>query len=658
MKQPENKTILNDTISLLNSKMGPIAVKSQLTSTVLSGIQKGRQNFKPYIPKKMCQFPNPPRMDDFNMGEGLGVMSLQPAIDGLNQFKESVINEVKTKFQAMGPENAKDTKLAAGAVDLIKKVYDAAKCFTQVVTAVNKLVNTYIQVINFIIVDVINKINILEAQINQLRGMLCLQVNLAFLIQICGQALVSKLLGATGMFDLLGAVVELQNAIAEAEMAATTLLDSDKRIKKQLSIGLTLLQNRINSFLYYQSLHGCLETNKASAVDSFMVDDFLDNFNLDDIQEASFNWSVTNSGAIFDCNIDDELHIIPKMNDMVKNFNPATATFVTIAGRNEEGWIVVPDTYEGLISAGLDPILGRDTNLIFDLSINNGETIIRSVATGKRLGPNDSVTTRTIGSYFNYGKETFDYHKVISILEDNTFDLYLIDQTKKSDIVIGSLYKFINPLTLKPWMFSWDYDNGIDPVVPNYFPLLFKVIDVTSRYVKVKVLGETDLDITKYIPGANPTSYIFTTDFAAPPGDINGNIKFDTTDIDGMPGPTFGDILVDAIFTWPSVTIGLITIPAQTVADGLHYRYDVADPIIKTYIEMNSLTLSKYNLVTLVDKIPHAGERIRCHNWTLSVRVMGNISKINGILFGTSYPGENISLFFLKAKWGFIPVRS
>jgi hypothetical protein len=641
MKQVENKTILNDTISLLDSKLGPVATQSQLTQSILNNIQAGRRNFKPYIPKQLCQYPKT-RSDEFNMNEGLGIVTLQPIIDGLNNFKIAAMNEIKTKFQAMGPENSKDKKLAAGAVSLIKEVYDAAKCYTQVVTNVNNLINSYIASINEMIVTIIQKIDELESQITELKHMMLVETNANYLIAICGKEVFSQLQQSTDIFDLLGAVVELQNAIAEANKATTTLLDSGKRIKMQLNIGLTLLRNRINSFLYYQSVKGALQVSLASA--KTIPDDFLSDFIYTDTQESSFNWSLTNSGGIFDCNIDDDFVVIPRLNEMAKNFDPNSGMIVTIASRTEEGYIVVPDGPDGLISAGLDYRLGPDVNLIFDLSINDGETIVRAVARGDALGPNDSVTTRVIGSYYNYGKETFDYNKLINN-GDGTFGLYLTDITKVSDIQIGSSYYYINPITQKPLTFTWVQGTTIVP-----FPLLFKVLDITNRVVKVKILTDADFTVTDFIPDATG-AWTFTNTITAPPGDIDGSIKIDSST---------GVILNNPIFTWAAYIVPTtgVTIPAQTVADGISYRTDAFDTQVRKYIKLNSCTLQKYNLASSINKIPHAGEQIRCHNWSLSVRISGDVKKVNNIHFSGYYPGKSISLFFLKAKWGFIPAQS
>jgi hypothetical protein len=627
MYQPDNKTILNDVISSLDSKLGPIATQSQLTQNILNGIQTGRKNFKPYTPKKMCNYPNPPRIDEFNMNEGLGIMSLQPVIDGLNHFKAAAINEIKTKFQAMGPENAKDTKLAAGAIELIKNVYDAAKCFSQIITNITTLVNSYVQTINFLIVNVIERISQLEREIIQLKGILNKRNLTNTLIQLASQALVDKLTQATDIFDLLGAVVELQNALAQAEMSARSLRDTPKRVRKQLMITLTLLQNRINSFLYYQAFHGTLKTSRTTALASIPADDFLDNFDFTEVKESSFNWSLTNSGSIFDCNSDDELVILPKMNQMARHFSTTGDTAITVASRNEEGWIVVPDTGEGLISAGLDPRLGSDINLTFDLSINNGETIVKSIARGAPLGPDDKVMKRSIGSYYNYGKETFDYNKMIDN-GDDTFSLYVTDLTKMSDFQIGDCYYFNNPITQIPWKFSW---NG--GIKTNFFPVLFKIIDISVRYVKVIILNPPEIKVSDFIPLAQDFDYTYNNPYTAPPGNANGKLRLDAET---------GLVLTNQIIS---------TDPG----DYMIYLDGVEK---KKYIELDVITLLKYNLVSLVNKVPHAGEKIRCHNWSLNVRISGNVGKVNKMQFSGQFPGEAISMFFLKAKWGFIPIQS
>lgn len=168
----DKNTVLNSTAKALEKQLGPVATKSQLTQNVLNQIQAGRRKLKPYRPKQICMYPHSPKRDDFNISEGLGNVSLQPVIDHLNNLKKNIIREIKTKIQAMGPENTKDIKLAGGAVEIIQEVYEAAKCFSQIVSNVNKVIDTYIQGCNLIISQVVDQINTLTTQVNTLKRML------------------------------------------------------------------------------------------------------------------------------------------------------------------------------------------------------------------------------------------------------------------------------------------------------------------------------------------------------------------------------------------------------------------------------------------------------------------------------------------------------
>jgi len=141
MKQLEIDTSINSKPGHNATQLASKIVDAQIASNIINDIVSARRNLKPWRPRQLCQYPFPPRIDDFNVSRGLGSVSLKPCIDSLNNFKNNCIKEIKTKFQAMGPESAKDSKLAIGAVELIKEVLDAAQCFTQIVTNINNLIN-------------------------------------------------------------------------------------------------------------------------------------------------------------------------------------------------------------------------------------------------------------------------------------------------------------------------------------------------------------------------------------------------------------------------------------------------------------------------------------------------------------------------------------
>lgn len=657
MKSIENKTILNDTVSFFNSKLGPIATQTQLTQNILNKIQEGRRNIKPWTPNKMCQYPSGQRIDEFNMNEGLGAVSLQPIIDSLNSFKIAAKNEIKTKFQAMGPETAKDSKLATGAVTLIKEVYEAAKCFTKTVTNVNNLISSYVQITSKMISDVLDKISQLEGEIETLKTPLLTIENQIIITKYGSKAIFDTLQTKTDIFDILGAVVELQNAISEAELTSQTLLNTDKRILKHLSIGLTLLQNRISSLIYYISLRSTLDYNKIVANASYMTDDFLDDFDFVEIQESSFNWSLTNSGALTDCNVFDSLTLIPRLNKIMKDYKANETNILIIDSRNEEGVIVVPEGGEGLISAGIDQRIGNDTGFVFELSINNGETIIRCDVWGQGI-PNDNESIkRNVGVYYNHGRESFDYNKLIYI-DNYNYRVFLTDDVKIDEIDIGSNYYFTDPTTSTPWTFRWVHTT--DATLTRAFPILYKVMDKTKNSIDLKVLTGADLSVKDFIEGAISSDYSFIIDNnLSLPGDVNGNLKIF---IKNYAGKYF-------VMDQYSVQKYNGTLPAtlDLADDAAAIAWNIAQSQLSDqssanyamYIDFASITLKKYNVSSLVNKVPHAGEKIKCKNWSLIIYPIGSKpSDVNKIKFSNEFPGQDTYLFFLKAKWGFIPSQA
>jgi hypothetical protein len=657
MKQIENKTILNDTISFFESKLGPIATQTQLTQNILNKIQEGRRNIKPWQPNKMCQYPSGQRIDEFNMNEGLGAVSLQPIIDSLNSFKIAAKNEIKTKFQAMGPENAKDSKLAIGAVKLIKEVTEAAKCFTKTVTNVNNLISSYIQITNKMVSDVLNKISQLEGEIEELKQFFLVPDTKLLIIQFASETVLEVLQTRTDIFDILGAVVELQNALGEAEEASNTLLNSKKRIMKHLSINLTLLQNRINSLIYYMNLRKTLDYNKIVAGASYMKDDFLDDFDFVEVEESSFNWSLTNSGSLNDCNVFDTLTLIPRLNKMMKDYRANETNVLIIDSRNEEGYIVVPENGDGLISAGLDQRIGNDTGFVFELSINNGETIIRCDVRGQSNPDKNEVMNRNIGIYHNHGKESFDYNKLIYV-SDNVYRVFLTDNGKIDEIEIGSNYYFNDPTTNTPWKFKWVHNT--DSSLTKLFPILYKVIDKTKNSVDLKVLTNVDLKVTDFINDAIPSNYTFTfQNQSTLPGDVNGNMKIFIKN-------NIGQYLVMDQYSTQKFNANIpLTLDFANDIEAINWNVtqsQLSDQSLANYamyIDFASVTLKKYNVSSLINKVPHAGEKIKCKNWSLIIYPVGSKpTDVNKITFSNEFPGQDIYLFFLKAKWGFIPNQS
>ena len=172
MHQQERPTLINDLATVLNNKLTPITGDTQAVSAIIDRITNGQHAIKPYNPPAFCMYPESPRRDELSFTKGLGQVNLQPVIDQLNTFKQAAIKAIKAQFNAMGPENVKDSKLSAGALEMLNEIYEAAKCFTSMVANVNNLVTTYVQAITQMIVDVVNMINKIENDIFKIINML------------------------------------------------------------------------------------------------------------------------------------------------------------------------------------------------------------------------------------------------------------------------------------------------------------------------------------------------------------------------------------------------------------------------------------------------------------------------------------------------------
>lgn len=656
MNKIEKPTILNDIAKLQSSKLAPIMQQTQSLSQIINRVQGAKSKIKPWRPKELCMYPHSPKKDNFSLSEGLGSISLQPSIDSLNQFKRNCINAIKTKFQAMGPETAKDSKLAGGAVELIAEVLLAAKCFTSIVNNVNNLVSTYINTINLAVSDVIQKMNQLEVEINQLKRLLLKSPE--ELLQVMTAESLDLLNKATGVFDILAIIVSMQEQLNKLQCSIDTLEKSPERVMMHLECTLSLLKSRIESFIYFMTLRDNLKSNTSIAESCYMVDDFLDDFDYGDPRSASYNWSLTNSESLTDYNTIDVMDIYPELNNMFLSYGSGSKPLI-IDSKTESGYIVVPDDGE-IISAGLDSRIDGSLGFIFELVINNGDTIIRSVARG---GKNSSLIKKVKGIYYNKGIESIEYIKKIE-QNNHQYEIILNNPDYLDSVKVGDIYYFdINNIGApNNWKFCLTHKTT---GMKKYFPVLYKVMDKTETSVILYVLQEEDIVASSFITNAKNEDYEFSNVlYNSLPGDSDGRYVVYNTDKNGnyyimdkdgnyyidynsskLNYKTSEDFTPKLDITDPSTwnaTVAAITDPAD-------YRYNKYVDEIK----YGSITLKLYN--SKGGNTTHSGEKIKCNNWALRIYPVGKIEGINKIKFTSNYPADKIALFCLKAHWGFIP---
>ena len=592
MKQPEINTSVNSQIGFMNEHLASAVLSSQLTASIINNINSSRRKIKPWKPAQLCQYPFSKRSDDFNVSRGLGSVSLKPCIDSLNNFKNNCVNAIKTKFQAMGPENAKDSKLAGGALDLISQVLQAAKCFSETVQNVNNLINSYIQTVDLQINSLTNNINNLTNQVNTLKHNL---VVFPFIItnEVIKES-IDLLNRETDIGTMLVLVAQIQKQIAIDSVQVNTLAKSPENMLLHLEASTTLLQGALINLQYALSFKNILHSNKLYANKSMLVDDFLDDFNFSTIQSASYNWSVTNSNALLNYNTLDEKKILPQLTKTFQNYT-SNSTPILIDSSSQSGTIVVPDGSDGLISVGIDSRISPDIGIILQLVINKGETVIVAESYGQNIIENPPINL-VVGKYYNKGIDTYSYN-IISLVTGtpNSLLLYNLDNNSTSDVLVGD-YFYIKDL-------SYVIYNGYYQVTGGgtkyYAPILYKVISTQHNCIEV-IPANQDFDPTYFYSNLPEQTYDAFVYSSAPSSDPY--------------------LLLESI-------------------------YPTSDLIQQT--------LYKYSFDS--SSIPHAGEKIKCNNWQLYIIPAGNPINIQKISFTQNTAAIFANLIAIKAHWGFIP---
>ena len=678
MRKLEKDTVLNSTTEFLDKELSPILKGTQLTSKVLSKIQDGHKQLNPISLPSYCQFPNPSRSDDFNLKEGLGHVSIQPAIDALNNFKKRCIEEIKTKLQAMGPDGVKDSKLAAGAMETIVQVYQAAKCYIKVVQEVNNLIDTYIQTIDIAVNEVTDSIYKLQQEVGT-----CKNNIFSFpstILSLISEETLDLLMKQTGSFELLAVTNDLLNEIGKAQQRTYTLLNSPERILLSLEAEVTKLQCALNSLIYSLNLLNIFGHNRKTAHSMYMSeDDYLSDFiyNQETIEAANFNFSITNTGYLLDYNTFDTYDIIDGLNKMCTAYSAGNVKTNIISLQSEPGYIVIPD--DGIIlSVGLDSRLPANVSLAIELNINSGSTIIKAEATGASSG--DSAITTQNGKFVKKALEQFSYSNVSRV--GNAFKVILLNN--ETDLELGSLYRFIEPVNSDSWVGYNIMYNGVKVLS---IPTLYKVTNISSNTTTLLPLSASDLNAADFInttiyPGATIVDVtqpytlpsLNTHDvpnFIGQTGGLTIYISDDEfytlVDTSGQP-PSSNEIItgpkiINSIADWDLATCqGLTgftitgTSPANFSATNGTVTYTIPS------IQVSSFDMVRYHPYDEPNN-PHGGEKIYCKDWALyyymvtSAQSKEEIDSIQKIHFSGDFPEPNnpISLFAMKAKWGFIP---
>ena len=669
MKPIDQDSFLNRTNLFLKSRPGSVMDKSMTSTNILNAIQNAPNKIppKPWIPKSYCQYPNQPRIDDFDVNKGLGHVSLQPTIDALNQYKQIVIANIKSCLAAMGPDGAKDAKLASQITIFVKQVYDAASCFSQMVKNINNLVTTYLVIINLVISDTIQKISQLEQQILYIKRAFDPQRLTAELVKILTIELINDLNISTDVFSTLNAVNKLLNQIALAQQQVHSLFDAPNRILLNMEAQLSNLQAMCNQFKYFLQLLGVLNSNHTRALGMKINDDFLDDFDYNSTQSGDYWWSLTNSGALINYNTTDDFGLLKTLTTSCRAYKSGLGKPLLIDSRNIAGTIIVPSDGDGLISGALDATAPQGIALLYQLSINSGATIIQALLTPTlTIGSDGTPVGVVIGNYVTKETQNFKYMK-LETTPSGTWKLYLVNPTDANNIQIGD------------WFYNnsyWaDTTTGIDLSVTDNLAYKYDVplhpttiiVDIDPLTSKPRIIPKSTwftstngYNIPLYLENPVPLGAITL------PGDGWYNAYIPVDPAAGLPtyyySLMFEVVTVNSIFVEVKIVIPYIDELIKLPTGVNRWDYIQPDPI-QTKPPMDTkenivFTMGAYSLIHQ-GSVPHTGEKIPCKNWSLTILPVlyegEDVSLMHHLAFYRIQPSDIMSLIFLKCRFGFIP---
>jgi hypothetical protein len=666
MKRLEKTSTINDIAALTASVTAPITPATQQPGQVSSRINAVTPPANPWTLPSILQYPGPPRGDEFNISEGMGTVTLQPVIDALNNFKVSCINSIKTKREAIGPETTKDVNLSVGAVELITQVLQAAKSYTQAIRDINNLINSYISAIDRATVAIANQISIITHQIAQLKAIITTAPQFAtYLISIGMSTWIDRLSNATGIFDILSLVIELEAELMQFENEVHTLSQSYNRIGRHLRADILNLKNRLYALEHISGLRDMLSSNRKTAQNSYMTDDYLLDFNTNPYNSLSYDWSLTNSSGLTEYSlIDDEHNLIEKLNAMFQSYDVNTSAPVIIDSRQDNGQIVVPTG--GILLAGLDPLATPNVTMYLELIIDNGSTIITTKASGDKPTNSNDLLVTNIGKYINRGDREINYSQCIK-RDSNTYELVLVEGSAIP--LEGDLYVFSTPGSSRKISFTLTYDT-ISPAVTGVtteMPLPFQVLSTTHNSVILWRWDQATLLSNNYfLDISNMTNISYLEDCVIDLPDPSEGTYVNASSINNdyiLADSTNSVLYLNSVAMTSATSLpdfmneSITRYTPKAWNDYVATITNPSDPNYNKYIYyavLSVLTLTIYSFNSVSD-IPHVGDKITCKNWVLQCYVSGDKKIINEMRFSHQNTHDTAFIFFMKAHWGFIP---
>lgn len=660
MQRLEKTSTINDSALLLASMPPPAVDVSLDPGQISANVHAVTPPSNPWILPSISSAPGmPPRADELNLNMGLGQVSLQPVIDGLNQFKTMCLNVIQTKREAIGPEATKDSNLAAGAVLVTKQVLEAAKSYTKAIKDINNLIQSYVSAIDIIFMQIIKQISLLQNQIQTIMNMVTGDYYYKLITSVAIKALLMQLKSTTDITVMLTLIIQIEAELIKLEREATKLSQTYDRVNIRFNAEIKLLKNAIYSLMHYTKIRDSLKGSRQAALSAIMIDDYLDGFNLDTYTSLSFDWSLTNSAGLTQYSlIDDQYHLIDRLNAMCKSFDPNHTSPIIIESKQDNGTIVVPDG--GILFAGLDPAATPGVSLFLELVIDNGATIISTQASGDPATGTDPLVTH-FGKYVNRGDKEINFSQCIKKSND-TYQLTLLQNSAIPKV--GDLYIFTTPGGSRPISYTLEYDVDGSTVVPVDMPMPFEVMDTSHNTVLVQRWNQTKLSHVDYfIDMTGKTNLSYSEDLELDIPDSSNRIYMSASTLrdDYIVADSTNTIILDSNSNFMT-TLSLPLYFSGNYIPSTWNTYvativDPFDPNYNKYVYYNYasvLTLSLYTFNGISDT-PHSGDKIKCKNWVLRTYVSGNVDKVRSLRFSRTNSFDSAYIFFMRAHFGFIP---
>jgi len=650
----------------------------------------------------------------FTAGKGLEGASYDAAIQEIERLKQMVLDKIQDLCAASFPDAIKGIPIAKRITDNAKRVTDAVQCFSSTVIKINNLVNSYVnelnkmigwaaqqkQILDRLLTSAVKDLEYLCDKLQQMKDL-----NSPFWKQIEADAIISVVAhlnsSSPDYMAALKAISNLSGAIDEAIDLSYKTFDHGVSLAYQMRATFYNTADMLSRWSFLDALETRMKRNRNHAHTMRLKDDLLERWNSQNTaalrELGSYGFSLTNSGTWHQYSMIDTLRVLPKMQsfidmyeetrddmgirDAIKNLTPALAKKVRdreslevsrgvfIDSREIPGHIVVDDTEFGLISCGLGPTVSPKVALVFDLIIDDGTTMVTAIARGGESA---------IGQYISYNRQDLEYEIIFPVHFDETvndyvrypdsammgdvvvdgetvslygygsydfkaWELIVSNEDQLSYVTVGDVFVYMNPCSLfyhgqKIWV---DGDQ-------RFIPYEYQIKAIKGKSVFVELID----DVTRWIrKGETLTSGPERFPYYKP-------LEFGMGGADSGGGDPWGKRATDFIKCGDNCLPMMIEHPKtreRTLYSSAHNFSSGGDAIYNMAVKEFNIKLTRMFGLMGPSEVPHALDSIKCKRWALYARFVGDVKEIRKLNLDKQDFKTVTDLFFLKAKWGFMP---